>query len=910
MPLPMMDDANQYMESDYVLARHLQLQELNVGGFPLGSQDDPNEHFLDDDSQPSQFASSSSEPYMLGFVLANIVGIQYYLGTISGRELVGLVREPLNPYDSNAIKVLNTRNIQVGHIERITAAILAPLIDSNMIIIEGIVPSSRSAGNRFKIPCQIHIFARDDMVETVKEAISQKGLVLIPETSVSFTLSEAAVVMDRKKKKGKVEKRSLDEIFDLMDKNINEKAKMETLSLEPPKEVIKPELMEHQKVGLGWMVLRESSEELPPFWEEKAGEYVNVLTNFVTQQRPEPLRGGIFADDMGLGKTLTLLSLIALDKFGSPSVSSIMNDEQFGGEGEKFEDSPPVPSSRKRRRAQKGPASRSTKESKAKKICSLTSKTSHLNHKMTLVVCPPSVFATWIAQLEEHTISGKLKIYMYYGTERTRSVQELSKYDIVLTTYSTLASEQASQDETPVRSTEWWRIILDEAHMIKNPKALQSLAVANLMAKRRWVVTGTPIQNGSYELFSLMAFLHFEPFSIKSYWQSLIQRPLNQGKGAGLSRLQILMATISLRRTKDKALAGLPKKTVETCLIDLYPEERRLYNRMETEARNIVRNCIREGTLTRNYTTILSVLLRLRQICICLALCPPDLKSILPAETMEDISKNPELLKKVVEVLQDGEDLDCPICISSLTDVVITSCAHVFCRRCILKVINGSNSRCPLCRRPISESDLFSAPPESLKNEDQETLPSKTISTSAAQSSKVSCLMKLLKVSRDQNPTTKSVIYSQFRKMLILLEEPLKEAGFKALRLDGSMNARKRAEVIEEFGSCKSDGPVVLLASIRSSGAGINLTAASVVYLLEPWWNPAVEEQAMDRVHRIGQDKEVRIIRMIVRDSIEEKVLELQEKKKGLARDAFLGKDGGKGRREVGEQDIRSLVSL
>lgn len=264
----------------------------------------------------------------------------------------------------------------------------------------------------------------------------------------------------------------------------------------------------------------------------------------------------------------------------------------------------------------------------------------------------------------------------------------------------------------------------------------------------------------------------------------------------------------------------------------------------------------------------------------------------------------------MVEVLQDGEDLDCPICISPLTDIVITCCAHVFCRRCIIKVINSSSSRCPLCRRPISEGDLFSAPPESLRDEDRETVSSKTTGSSAARSSKVSSLIKLLKDLRGQDPATKSVIYSQFRKMLILLEEPLKEAGFKALRLDGSMNAKKRAQVIEEFGSCKPDGPVVLLASIRSSGAGINLTAASVVFLLEPWWNPAVEEQAMDRVHRIGQNKEVRIVRMIARDSIEQKVLELQERKKRLARAAFVGKDGSKGRREVGERDIQTLMSL
>ncbi|KAK4757358.1 hypothetical protein SAY87_018659 [Trapa incisa] len=899
-----MGDPDQLSEADYALAR--QLQALSSGA--SGSQDGFADEYSPDDDSPSSPSSQSSpsdsswsEPHLMGFVLTEIIGSRFYSGTVNVDESVALVRHSFNQYSKNAIKVLNTQNVKLGHLNGWVANTLSPLMDSGMIIVDGIVTNYHKIETGFLFTCQLRIFARDEVAETVKEAISQRGLLLRPATGVSSMPPVTAVVKKvnkKRRRKSKREKRTVDEIFDLVDKNVREKAKMETLSLEPPKEVIKTELMDHQKVGLGWLVHRENSEDLPPFWEEKDGDYVNVLTNLVTKERPKPLRGGIFADDMGLGKTLTLLSLIALDKFGTSSVSSTVD------EGQNFEETPPVPTPSSRKKTKRG---RRVPEGHTP---SFTGNTADPKHKMTLVVCPPSVFVTWMDQLKEHTVPEKLRVYTYYGTERTRSLQELSGYDIVLTTFNTLASEQARQDEYPVKNNEWWRIILDEAHTIKNAKAKQSLAVSCLRAKRRWAVTGTPIQNGALELFSLMTFLHFEPFSVRSYWQRLIQRPLNKGKMAGITRLQILMATISLRRTKDRALAGLPKKTVETCLIDLGREERCLYNQMEADAQNFVRRCIQAGTLTQSYTTVLSILLRLRQICISVALCPPDLQSILPVETMEDVSKNPELLKKLVVILQDGEDLDCPICMSTLTDIVITRCAHVFCRSCINKVTECS-SVCPLCRRPISDVDLFYAPPESLMNEQQATLPSGTTSGPAvAQSSKVSRLIELLKDSRDQNPMTKSVIYSQFRKMLILLEEPLMEAGFKALRLDGTMNARKRAEVIQEFGKSESGGPTVLLASIRSSGAGINLTAASVVYLLDPWWNPAVEAQAMDRVYRIGQDKNVRIVRMIVRNSIEEKVLELQETKKRLVKDAFVGKSGAKSRREVAEQDIRTLVSL
>lgn len=496
------------------------------------------------DHEQEEASQSSNETYMLGFVIANIVGLQYYSGTISGREMVGLVREPLNPYDSNAIKVLNTRTVQVGHIERSVAAVLAPLIDSGMIFVEGIVPNTRSKGNRFRIPCQVHIFTRLEMFSSVKDAILQGGLQLICDNDASFGLSEAMVVKERKGKRGV---KSVDEIFKLVDKDVKKKAKME--AMEPPKEVIKSELFAHQKEGLGWLVRRENSEELPPFWEGKDGDFVNVLTNYHTDKRPEPLRGGIFADDMGLGKTLTLLSLIALDKCAgvAPGLTGTNSLDVNEVEDEEMSAS----SSKKRKRGKvsnKGSAKGKKHETesngmddnvKGKSVGTLNKSSSFVGKKMTLIVCPPSVFSTWITQLEQHTVPGMLKTYMYYG-DRTQDVKELKKYDLVLTTYSTLAIEE-SLLESPVKKIEWWRVILDEAHVIKNANAQQSRTVTNLNAKRRWVVTGTPIQNGSFDLFSQMAFLQFEPFSVKSYWQSLVQRPLAQGEKKGLSRLQVLL---------------------------------------------------------------------------------------------------------------------------------------------------------------------------------------------------------------------------------------------------------------------------------------------------------------------------------------------------------------------------------
>ncbi|KAK9114612.1 hypothetical protein Syun_021409 [Stephania yunnanensis] len=828
---------------------------------------------LEEDDESSL---SLTETFLVGFVIVNVVGLQHYSGTISGREMVGLLRDPLNPYDPNAIKVLNTRGLQVGYIERASAAVLAPLIDDRIVNVEGIVPNLPRIKNRYKLPCQIHVFARPESFSRVTAAVSRSELTMISEGEASFGLSEAVVVKEKKKNA-----RSVDEIFKLVGAEEDRKGGKFKKAVAPPRDFIKTELLAHQKEGLGWLVDRERSKELPPFWEEKGGVFFNVLTNYQTNLRPEPLMGGIFADEMGLGKTLTLLSLIAVNRLGYSN----------NGSGKRS----------KGKRVTTQAESISAKRRRGNDNISLSVGNEESGVKTTLIVCPPTVFSTWITQLDDHTRSGSFKVYMYYG-ERTGDVRELQSYDIVLTTYSTLATELDDAD-SPIKMIEWYRVILDEAHLIKNVGARQSKAVIALKAKRRWAVTGTPIQNGSFDLFSLMAFLKFEPFSIKSYWQRLVQNSLNQGNDRGLVRLQVLMATISLRRIKENNLVGLPPKTLEICHVELLAEERDQYDHMEMEAKTVLQDYIHVGSLMHNYSTVLSIILRLRQICDDMALCPSDIKSMLSAFKIGDASNKPELLERIVSVLQDGDDFDCPICISPPVDMVITCCAHLYCRACILKAIKRPNANCPLCRRPLTQSDLFSAPQE------PSVLPDNVSSSGKATSSKVSALMRLLKASRTENSSTKSVVFSQFRKMLILLEEPLKEAGFRFLRLDGSMTAKKRAEVIERFQNQGEDAPSVMLASLKASGVGINLTAASRVYLLEPWWNPAVEEQAMDRVHRIGQTEDVKVVRLIVKNSIEERILELQERKKELAREAFRRKSA-RDRSQMGAEDIRILMSL
>lgn len=270
-----------------------------------------------------------------------------------------------------------------------------------------------------------------------------------------------------------------------------------------------------------------------------------------------------------------------------------------------------------------------------------------------------------------------------------------------------------------------------------------------------------------------------------------------------------------------------------------------------------------------------------------------------------DVSQNPELLKKLASLVDEGDDFDCPVCLSPPQRTVITCCAHIFCQACILKTLKQVNARCPICRHSLSKADLFVVPQTKSFNDDMSKAPSRN----RPLSSKAATLLKLLLADKELNHSTKSVIFSQFRKMLILLQEPLKEAGFVVLQLDGSMNTKKRTEVIKKFTASGPGTPMILLASLKAAGAGINLTAASRVYLFEPWWNPAVEVQAMDRVHRIGQCEEVKVVRMIVKDSIEERILMLQEKKKRLASGAF-GKKSTNDQKQMRIEDLCIMMHI
>lgn len=240
----------------------------------------------------------------------------------------------------------------------------------------------------------------------------------------------------------------------------------------------------------------------------------------------------------------------------------------------------------------------------------------------------------------------------------------------------------------------------------------------------------------------------------------------------------------------------------------------------------------------------------------------------------------PENVKALQDMLQlqiESQEV-CAICLDNLDQPVITACAHAFCRGCIEQVIERQR-KCPLCRAEIKDSSTLVAPAVELgENSD-------IVAADASNpSSKIEALMKVL-TAQGQAPGTKTVVFSQWTSFLDLAEPHLEQCGIKFVRIDGRMNSVKRDNSINLFSNEPSC--TVLLASLSVCSVGLNLVAANQAILADSWWAPAIEDQAVDRVYRLGQKRETTVWRLIMEDSIEERVLDIQKRKRDLMLAAF-----------------------
>nr|XP_023411199.1 helicase-like transcription factor isoform X5 [Loxodonta africana] len=916
---------------------------------------------------PDDFLTSDEEldSVLFGTLRGHVVGLRYYTGVVNNNEMVALQREPNNPYDKNAIKVNNVNGNQVGHVKKDLAAALAYIMDNKLAQVEGVVPFG--ANNAFTMPLHMAFWGKEENRKAVLDQLKKHGFKLIPPPkTLGFSVESgwgsgragpsysmpvhAAVQMTTEQLKTE---------FDKLFEDLKEDDKTHEME---PAEAIETPLLPHQKQALAWMVSRENSEDLPPFWEQRSDLYYNTITNFAEKDRPEDVHGGILADDMGLGKTLTAIAVI-LTNFhdGTPlPVERIkknqlkkecnVNSESVKLEGNTSEKADGLikegsrcskessisdikeknkypmsefSSSRPKRRktVDKYMESSDSEEfeiselpQKTKgKLKNAKSETKSREKAGSSKIKEDSEFACALTSSTPTTKKKMLKKGVSAAEESKKTdLGEKPRTTLIICPLSVL-SNWITKGDSPLHSIRWLRVILDEGHAIRNPNAQQTKAVLDLEAERRWVLTGTPIQNSLKDLWSLLSFLKLKPFLDREWWHRTIQRPVTMGDEGGLRRLQSLIRNITLRRTKTSKIKGkpvleLPERKVFIQHIMLSDEERKMYQSVKNEGRATIGRYFNEGTVLAHYADVLGLLLRLRQICCHTHLLTSAASSSGPTgdDTPEELRK--KLIRKMKLVLSSGSDEECAICLDSLAAPVITHCAHVFCKPCICQVIQNEqpNAKCPLCRNNIDGNNLLECPPEELVSNTE-----KMTSTEWMSSSKINALMHALIDLRTKNPNIKSLVVSQFTTFLSLIETPLKASGFVFTRLDGSMAQKKRVESIQCFQNTEAGSPTIMLLSLKAGGVGLNLSAASRVFLMDPAWNPAAEDQCFDRCHRLGQKQEVIITKFIVKDSVEENMLKIQNTKRELAAGAFGAKKPNANEvKQAKINEIKTLIDL
>jgi SWI/SNF-related matrix-associated actin-dependent regulator of chromatin subfamily A3 len=818
---------------------------------------------------------------LLGTLKVPIVGIRFYSGVVHLGEWVNLVREPQNAYDRNAIRVDNQDNRQVGHIARQVALSLRPIMDKASEFADTRVECSiqNPPTGTYRITGTISIFGPPTAEKETLKLLERKLPGFRPRNqNVTKTVRRLDPVKTQKE---------LDAMFEELDAHImDETAAREIMkSLKP----MKTSLMEHQQFGVAWMVKRERSEEevLPPFWEEKVERgkkvFFNSITASSTNDRPATIRGGILADDMGLGKTIQTISTMV------SSMSSIGK-----------------------------------------------------NRKRTLIVSPASVLTTWQQQIEMHVKDDFFSVCVYHGAGRETDVAVLKTYDIVLTTYGTLASEfddkkkksgkkkrKKSNAPNTLYQLSWHRVVLDEAHYIRNRNTKSFRAAAAIKSRVRWCLTGTPLQNKAEDLQSLFSFLRINPVRDFSVWKRAIGRKIVEGDKLGLARLRVLLKSVCLRRSKSIIANKMPERTIELHTLEMAQEQRSVYDALMDSAKAVFGAAMLGGgdNVFQNYSAVLELLLRLRQATCSTRLIKPErlqaAKDLLA--NMKDLNgtklskeEAKELFQKVQGVLSaDDEEADheCAICFEDLTSSkknllrILRQCGHAFCNDCLEQIKKTNQSvhghRCPLCRHPFGSTDVID--PKELKEivDEREDDVFEEEEHDALDQVPIKIKALLQEMDAVKKSGEKALIFSNFTSFLDEVGFYLKSSGFKYARIDGSMTSKNRLLSVKKFTEERLD---CMLVSIKAGGTGLNLTAANHVFIMDLWWNFASEEQAMDRCYRIGQTKKCRVVRYVCKDSVDERILEIQKRKIMLAKGS-LQRFTPQEARETRLADLKSIFA-
>ena len=398
----------------------------------------------------------------------------------------------------------------------------------------------------------------------------------------------------------------------------------------------------------------------------------------------------------------------------------------------------------------------------------LVEKESGRMNQPSLVVAPTSLMFNWLREAER--FAPDLRVLVLQGQLRKQHFESIGAYDLVLTTYPLLP-----RDKEVLTGQKFHLLILDEGHIIKNPKSQATQIVHQIKARHRLALTGTPMENHLGELWSLFHFLLPGLLGDDKNFRKLFRTPIEkQGDNTRRAVLSRRIAPFLLRRTKAQVAKELPPKTEIIRSCELSGAQRDLYETIRVAMHEKIRMEIDKKGMNRSHIIILDALLKLRQIC-----CDPRLLKLPAAKQVKHSAKLDLLMSLLPDMVEEGRSI---------------------------------------------------------------------------------------------------LLFSQFTSMLALIELELAKFNLPYVKLTG--DTRDRATPVQRF----QNGEVpIFLISLKAGGVGLNLTTADTVIHYDPWWNPAVENQATDRAHRIGQENPVFVYKLITESTVEEKIVAMQEKKRDLA---------------------------
>ncbi len=410
-----------------------------------------------------------------------------------------------------------------------------------------------------------------------------------------------------------------------------------------------------------------------------------------------------------------------------------------------------------------------------------------------LVVCPTTLMYNWQNEIGKFTPS--LSFYVHHGGGRSREDLATNGFDVIITTYGTLRSDIKQFVEVAFDY-----VVLDESQAIKNPGSKVTKAASLLNAKNRLCLSGTPLQNNTFDIYAQMNFLNPGMLGSVEFFKQEFSVPIDKfGEKEQKEHLRKLLYPFILRRTKEQVAKDLPEKQEMVLFCEMGDEQRKIYDAYRNDYRDKILGVVENQGIQKSQLTILQGLMKLRQIC--------DSPAIVKEE-----ERFPNVSVKLEEI---GREIT-----------------------------------------------------ENISNH-------------------------------------KALIFSQFLGMLALIKDKMKELGVDYEYFDGSSTVTERERAIQRFQN--DENCRVFLISLKAGGVGLNLTAADYVYIVDPWWNPAVEQQAIDRTHRIGQTKNIFAYRMICTDTVEDKILKLQERKRSLARELITDDEGFV--KSLTKEDVEYLFS-